>query len=623
MQTYPGGIQSGMDYYLNDAGLLVAETTIAQTRFDITGAGAGLAHPQGHPVRRHDRRGRRRSSKNGNNGLYTNEWLLGDIKTNEIAMFELGTHKSKLWRSSKDEWFGGTKGFYWGCNNAKDLDVRLETVASVEGKPANVVFHPSDRDRTWLKLYDKHKGKIDAGFGFEAFTTPPLAAFRSLDAKFTTTAMAKDLKTWALFGPPLGKAWDPSPEELRRFPASQPLVSNDWTILTAAAPGLPSKPKAVASADGVRLASLETKDTTTPKAVDLPLFSDASYGPIDNLETLHPTAWHGTILPAADADIWLAAAFADYEPIVSRELALKARAKSKGRELSRAEKDEIELAMFAPYSHYRISVTRHGKDIPLTEIHPELTSEDWYGIAAGKGVLALASLRAKLGDDAFLKMMDAFGRAHAGKAASTLDFLHATGMSHGQFGVFISDWISRPGLPEPSTDAFGWSINGFETDLDRTVIVYGTLKESDAQREAATRLQRQIERKWSNIAVPIVSDKEASSGALKGKHLLLIGRPETNAIAKSLDPSIYPRGLSFDAASFTLRGDTFANPKTALIVVTPNPDDSRTSIVMFAGLSAEATWHSIEAIGTLDGVPSNVILMPAGGKPRRLAIGKP
>src|SRR5206468_4493832 len=37
MQTFPGGIMSGMDYYLNDAGLLVCETTIGQTKFDING----------------------------------------------------------------------------------------------------------------------------------------------------------------------------------------------------------------------------------------------------------------------------------------------------------------------------------------------------------------------------------------------------------------------------------------------------------------------------------------------------------------------------------------------------------------------------------------------------------
>src|SRR5207244_1233009 len=140
--------------------------------------------------------------KDSNNGLYTNEWLLADTKTNEIAMFELGTEKAKLWRSSKNEWFGGTEGFYWGCNNTKDLEVRLETLPSTSDRPGNVVFHPGDRDKKWIKLYEQNKGKIDASFGKMAFTTPPIAAFPSFDAKFTTTAMAKELKTWALFGPP-------------------------------------------------------------------------------------------------------------------------------------------------------------------------------------------------------------------------------------------------------------------------------------------------------------------------------------------------------------------------------------------------------------------------------------
>ena len=82
----------------------------------------------------------------GNNGLYTNEWLLADTKTGEVAMFELGTHKSRLWRSSQNEWFGDTKGFYWGCNNAKDLEVRLETVPGLEW-PARQRRLPSQRPR--------------------------------------------------------------------------------------------------------------------------------------------------------------------------------------------------------------------------------------------------------------------------------------------------------------------------------------------------------------------------------------------------------------------------------------------------------------------------------------------
>src|SRR5262249_46756223 len=139
MQSYPGGIMSGLDYYMNDRGLVVAETTISQTKFDVTGT----------PLATRIRRVFQYSDhidgavailQDGNKGFHSNEWLLADTKTNEIAMFELGTHKSRLWRSSKEEWYGGTPGFYWGCNNPKDIDVRLETVASTEGRPEILVF---------------------------------------------------------------------------------------------------------------------------------------------------------------------------------------------------------------------------------------------------------------------------------------------------------------------------------------------------------------------------------------------------------------------------------------------------------------------------------------------------
>ena len=250
MQSYPGGIQSGLDYYLNDAGLLVAETTIAQTRFD--GTGLSVASRIRKALQYADSIDKAvEILKEENNGLYTNEWLLADVKTNEIAMFELGTHKSKLYRSSKNEWFGGTEGFYWGCNNTKDLDVRLETIDDVKsGRPASAVFHPSDRDRKWLELYDKYKGKIDADFGKLAFTTAPIASYPSADAKFTTSDMAKELKTWALFGPPLGRTWQPTQATSRR----SSLRSGRWSATRGwcCTPGRPP-----------------TKSRPAPLAVDL------------------------------------------------------------------------------------------------------------------------------------------------------------------------------------------------------------------------------------------------------------------------------------------------------------------------------------------------------------------
>ncbi len=134
MQSYPGGIESGTDWYQNDAGVVLTETTIRQTPYN----------PQGTPVAFRARMAIQYGGSideviqhlgTRNNGLYTNEWLMGDAKTNEIAMYELGTAHTKLWRSSKNEWFGDTPGFYWGNNNAKDLTIRTEYLPDPAGTP--------------------------------------------------------------------------------------------------------------------------------------------------------------------------------------------------------------------------------------------------------------------------------------------------------------------------------------------------------------------------------------------------------------------------------------------------------------------------------------------------------
>ena len=172
MQTFPGGIYSGMDYYISSSGLMLTETTIDQTRFN----------PEGTPLATRARRALQyadtidslvKELSVHNNGLYTNEWLIGDANTNEIAVFEQGTNAQRLRRSSKNEWLiPGVEGFYWGCNNAKDLHVRLDTYAGLDGKPEDVSWRPSDRDLAWLKLYRDHRGKIDVAFGKLAYSGP-------------------------------------------------------------------------------------------------------------------------------------------------------------------------------------------------------------------------------------------------------------------------------------------------------------------------------------------------------------------------------------------------------------------------------------------------------------------
>ena len=59
VQTYPGGIMSGLDYYMNDAGLLCCETTIAQTELPRRRRSVGLAHSPCDAICRFDRQGHR------------------------------------------------------------------------------------------------------------------------------------------------------------------------------------------------------------------------------------------------------------------------------------------------------------------------------------------------------------------------------------------------------------------------------------------------------------------------------------------------------------------------------------------------------------------------------------
>ncbi len=591
MQTYPAGIQSGLDYYFNDAGLLVAETTINQTKFDISGLALASRIRQALQYA-DDIDGAVAILKEGNNGLYTNEWLLGDVKNNEIAMFELGTHKTKLYRSSKNEWFGGTPGFYWGCNNTKDLDVRLETIASTEGRPANAVFHPSDRDRKWLQLYDQNKGKIDAGFGKLAFTTPPLAAYHSADAKFTTTDMAKQLKTWALFGAPLGRTWQPTIEERKNFPDIQPLVGNPWAVLTANPPEGKSVPLAV-----------DLHDAETGKRI-----TEGRKQPAD---TTTVAAWHGTILPATDADIWLASAFAGYEPIAALENAYR---KQGNGSLTPAEKDRVAVQLFGRKADYSLGA-RASKEKPLNRTVSDMRRDGWYRVASGKGVLLLHELRGKLGAEKFDAIMDAFGRANAGKPVTTAQFIEHAEKAAGQpLKDFFKAWLEETGLPghfgpEGKDGGGPFSVLTFYNEPEESLIVYGTLDEVNTNREAAGELRQAIRARHSNVTVPVRADKDVSDDELRSRHVILIGRPDTNAAYARLKPGL---PVTFGSRSFTVRDDTYAHADSAVLAAAENPLNPRYSLVAVAGMGPASTLRTAPKLAAWDQRPAEVVIYAPG-----------
>lgn len=410
LQTYPGGIQSGMDYYQNDAGMVICETTINQTKFDQDGL--ALASRIRKAIQYADSIDTAVSLlKEKNNGLYSNEWLMADVKTNEIAMLELGTHQHRLRRSGNKDWLGDAEGFYWGCNNTKDFAVRLETIPSAHGRPEVVVYRPSPRDITWLNIYRQYKGKIDEDFAYAAFTHPELAFKNaSLDAKFTTTEMAKEFKSWAVFGPPNMERWEPSPFEKQQHPDIKALVRHEWTVMSGKAP------------DGGEV----VVEKNPARKIARP-------------------AWRGTLMPKTEADIWLAIAFADYERIIAQEKMLAA--DRPGGKLTDDDKKNLQTMLDRHKNRYERAIKRWGKDVPLAETRIVWDSNDWFDVAGGKGVLLLGDLRQEMGAEAFDRFMVEFGQQHGGKYVATADFASAAEKAHGKsLRAFFDARLMKSGL---------------------------------------------------------------------------------------------------------------------------------------------------------------------------------
>jgi len=152
MQLSPGYIASMTDFVVTSAGLMITETTIDRY------SGFTIEKP---PAACTSRKAYQYANSiddwwtamlEGNNGAYANSWLVGDLKTGEIARGELGLKYQNLERS--------TAGCFYGENLPSDLSIRnLETAdpdawCDISGSGARRV--------RWKKLLRKHEGTIDA-----------------------------------------------------------------------------------------------------------------------------------------------------------------------------------------------------------------------------------------------------------------------------------------------------------------------------------------------------------------------------------------------------------------------------------------------------------------------------
>ncbi|KAA0004041.1 MAG: hypothetical protein FE048_00245 [Thermoplasmata archaeon] len=217
MATSPGYIWSDENYYQNDEGIILIDTTAIQ----------GLWKKKGLTLAIRSRKASQYSSsiddalyhlKHENNGVWTGVWLIGDTKTGEIARLDLGLYTSAVWRTKN--------GFYWSANNPIDASVRREQLRfeSIKGRLfqiAHILFNtsgyeyytrnyiPSERDIKFEELGNEYYGRIDVDVVKEIMSTLPISDL-STDCKITDTFLLSNHALWAFWGNPYGYTWNTS-----------------------------------------------------------------------------------------------------------------------------------------------------------------------------------------------------------------------------------------------------------------------------------------------------------------------------------------------------------------------------------------------------------------------------
>jgi len=222
MACPPGTITSMTDYYQNEKGIVLTETTYPQ----------GPWKKNGVPIPVRSRLAIQYSDsideviknlKDGNNGIYACEWLIGDTKTGEIASIELALFNNPIKRTNN--------GFYWSCNYPHDKKVKRE----IYGIPlvlyqAIIKIFPDIVDARVYKFREierEYYGEIDLESGKTILGTSPICK-PSSDGKITSSKLMENFGFLAYMGNPNGTTWTPTGQWENTFKGITDLPSVGW-----------------------------------------------------------------------------------------------------------------------------------------------------------------------------------------------------------------------------------------------------------------------------------------------------------------------------------------------------------------------------------------------------------
>lgn len=151
MQTQPGLIYSGTDWFLSSSGIIGCETTIGGIKYQPK-----IKYPMFCRIRQcmqyaqnFDEYVETMCKQNG--GDYPCSWLLGNIQTNEIMLFEIGQKETHIKRTKN--------GFYYGMNSVVGDKMRAKEMNDTDID--DILTSSGNRNVRFQQLLgDIHKGSI-------------------------------------------------------------------------------------------------------------------------------------------------------------------------------------------------------------------------------------------------------------------------------------------------------------------------------------------------------------------------------------------------------------------------------------------------------------------------------
>jgi hypothetical protein len=115
----------------------------------------------------------------------------------------------------------------------------------------------------------------------------------------------------------------------------------------------------------------------------------------------------------------------------------------------------------------------------------------------------------------------------------------------------------------------------------------------------------------------VLSDREATDADLKTHRVILIGRPDCNALVERFKVEL---PVTFGPRSFVVRHTAYAHAGSAVLTAAANPLNRKYALTVAAGLSAEATLQAATKMMKKDFPRGEVVVLPNGGAPKGVSI---